>query len=803
MLLLGLARARFVRTRAVPALAIVTLAVTAGLTIWQWNENVSIIEGALAMDDFTHGLTLLFCAAGLGTVLLSWRSAAAEEAGEGEYYALLLTSILGMVVLVAAENFVVLFLGFELLSIPLYVLCATHMRREHSLESGLKYLIIGSLGSATLLYGLALIYGATGSTDFAGVAAAVGELRDDTLLLAGIALVIAGLAFKASVAPFHQWTPDVYEGAPTPITAFMAVATKAAAFGVILRLFDVALIGASDTWAPALATLATVTIVVGNVGAIGQSSLKRLLAYSSVAQAGYMLAGVVVSTRLGIQATIFYLAGYLLMNMAAFAVITARERESEAGDDISSLYGLGADRPALAWPMTIAMLSLAGFPATVGFFGKLYLIQAAVDNEYAWLGVVIVLGSAISLVYYLRVIAAVWMRPASDAAPVSGGRVPGARPAMAGGSPEADAEGARARSPRGRRCGGGRGGPARAHAPPAPARGDVRRRAVRDRHGRVRDLPRPALRPRPRRGRGDRLARLARVPGGELPRGAPTRGVAPPPPRPHPAAGQASLEYVGLLALVATALAVAAPAAGLAGVPAQVAQAVRTGVCIVAGDVCRASDAAAAGLAPCTLSERRRGGGLAVTVLSVQVGGDHRFLVTRRSDGSVGVTKLARDELGASGGLGLEAGPLKLGVEGEAGVKVAAGVGWEFPDAASARRFLAVAMEGLSPAVRRWPVAWRSGEAALATSGWAGLGVLATGEDGKAVGGPAAGIEVAAESAIGARIARGARRSTCARRRRGRARPARSPGCCTPARPGRSWPSTRATAAARASSRSA
>jgi len=440
VLLVGLARARFMRTRAVPSLTILTLAVTVGLTIWQWNENVSIIEGALAMDDFTHGLTLLFCAAGLGTVLLSWRSAAAEEAGEGEYYALLLTSILGMVILVAAENFVVLFLGFELLSIPLYVLCATHMRREQSLESGLKYLIIGSLGSAVLLYGLALIYGATGSTDFAGVSAAVAELRDDTLLLAGVALVIAGLAFKASVAPFHQWTPDVYEGAPTPVTAFMAVATKAAAFGVLLRLLDVALIGASGTWAPALAVLAAVTIVIGNVGAIGQSSLKRLLAYSSVAQAGYMLAGVVVSTRLGIQATIFYLAGYVLMNMAAFAVIVARERETRAGDDISSLYGLGADRPWLAWPMTIAMLSLAGFPATVGFFGKLYLIQAAVDNEYAWLGIVIVLGSAISLVYYLRVVAAVWMRPASGAAVVPSGRVQGGRPVMAGGSPEADAE---------------------------------------------------------------------------------------------------------------------------------------------------------------------------------------------------------------------------------------------------------------------------------------------------------------------------------------------------------------------------
>jgi len=439
VLLLGLARARSVRTVAVPVLTLIALGVTAGLSVWQWNDNASIIEGALAMDDFTRGLTLLFCAAGVGTVLLSWRSAAAAEAGEGEYYALLLTSILGMVILVAAENFVVLFIGFELLSIPLYVLCATHMRREHSLESGLKYLIIGSVGSATLLYGLALIYGATGSTDFSGVAAAAGEVSDDPLMLAGVALVVAGLAFKASVAPFHQWTPDVYEGAPTPITAFMAVATKAAAFGVLLRLFDVALISTSGTWGPALAALALITIVIGNVGAIGQSSLKRLLAYSSVAQAGYMLAGVVVSTRLGIQATIFYLAGYVLMNMAAFAVIVARERETPAGDDISSMYGLGADRPLLAWPMTIAMLSLAGFPATVGFFGKLYLIQAAVDNEYAWLGVAIVVGSAISLVYYLRVIAAVWMRPASDATPVAGGRVPGARPAMAGGSQEADA----------------------------------------------------------------------------------------------------------------------------------------------------------------------------------------------------------------------------------------------------------------------------------------------------------------------------------------------------------------------------
>jgi NADH-quinone oxidoreductase subunit N len=214
------------------------------------------------------------------------------------------------------------------------------------------------------------------------------------------------------------------------------VATKAAAFGVLLRLFDVALIDFASTWGPALSVLAIVTIVVGNVGAIGQSSLKRLLAYSSVAQAGYMLAGVVVSTDLGVAATVFYLAVYTLMNLAAFAVIVARERETGLGDDISALYGLGAERPLLAWPMTIAMLALAGIPATAGFFGKLYLIQAAVDNEYGWLGVAIVIGSAISLAYYLRVIAAVWMRSPSEAVVPAAGR----QPVIAGGSQEADAE---------------------------------------------------------------------------------------------------------------------------------------------------------------------------------------------------------------------------------------------------------------------------------------------------------------------------------------------------------------------------
>jgi NADH-quinone oxidoreductase subunit N len=434
VLMAGLLRPAWVRRTLVPVLTVFTLGAAVGLGVWQWDENTQVISGALAIDNLTLALLMIFAAGALAAVLLSLRSLAAVEAGQGEYFALLLVAVLGMVVLAGAENLVSLFLGFELLSIPLYVMCATELRRATSLESGLKYLIVGSLGSAVLLYGLAMLYGATGSTDFAAIAEAAGDLGDDALFLTALALIVTGLAFKASVAPFHQWTPDVYEGAPTPVTAFMAVATKAAAFGVLLRLFDTALISAANTWAPALAVLAIVTIVVGNVGAIGQTSVKRMLAYSSVAQAGYMLAGVVVSTRLGVSAVVFYLFAYAVMNLAAFAVVVARERETPFGDDLRALHGLGAERPWLAWPMTIAMLSLAGFPATAGFFGKIYLIEASVDNDYAFLGVAIVLGSALSLAYYLRVVAAVWLaapEPSTAPAPLV--------PAIAGGSQEADA----------------------------------------------------------------------------------------------------------------------------------------------------------------------------------------------------------------------------------------------------------------------------------------------------------------------------------------------------------------------------
>ena len=445
VLIAGLLRGRFVREQIVPFLTIVTFGAAIGLGIWQWDEAKDLFvargsQGSMRLDDVSLMILFIVCVTGIGATLLSWRALAPREAAHGEYFAMMLWSAAGMVVLAAAQNLVTLFLGLELLSIPLYVLCATEMRRERSLESGLKYLIIGSVGSATFLYGLAFLYGASGDTDFRGIADAVanGQAKD-VLMLTGIALTIVGLGFKASVAPFHQWTPDVYEGAPTPVTAFMAVATKAAAFGAALRLLDLALIDAQPDWGPAVATLATITIIVGNVGALSQSSLKRILAWSSVAQAGYLLAGVVVASNTGIRATVFYLAVYLFMNMAAFAVIVARERETPFGDDIRSVTGLGAEQPLLAAVMTLAMLGLAGIPATAGFIGKFYLIDAAVAGDYAWLGIVIVIGSMVSLAYYLRVIAAMWMvaPESSEAAAVAAG--PTGQPALAGGAADADA----------------------------------------------------------------------------------------------------------------------------------------------------------------------------------------------------------------------------------------------------------------------------------------------------------------------------------------------------------------------------
>ena len=449
VLLVGLASSAMVRSRLVPTLTLVAIAGAIGTEIWRFSHAPqTIVAGALRIDDLALIADLVCAVAAVAAVLLALRARAPKEAGHGEFHALLLFSLMGMAVLVSAQDLVTLFLGLELLSIPLYVLCAAEYRREGSLESGLKYLIIGSVGSATLVYGLALIYGATGQTGFGGIARVLasqsgGGLLSDPLLLTGIAMAIVGFAFKASVAPFHQWTPDVYEGAPTAITAFMATATKAAAIAVFLRFFDFTLTAEHVNWAPALAALASVTIIVGNVGALGQSSLKRLLGYSGVAQAGYMLTGLVVGTRLGVSATMFYVVAYLLMNLGAFAVIVHQERVS-GSDRMAALSGLGRRSPLLAWSLTIAMLALAGIPGTVGFIGKLQLIHSLVNGGYGWLAIVLVVGAMISLGYYLRVVAAIWMTPAdargvagAGAGPLAGAPL-AAFPPIAGGSPEAD-----------------------------------------------------------------------------------------------------------------------------------------------------------------------------------------------------------------------------------------------------------------------------------------------------------------------------------------------------------------------------
>jgi len=429
----GLLKGRALRTIS-PLLTLLSLGVSAGLLIWQTGANTDLVEGTLRMDDLAVTISLMAVLAAAVATILSIREPAADQGGRGDYNSLLLCSTLGMTLLAASNDLLTLFIALELLSIPLYVLCGSALRRAESLESGLKYLVIGSLGSATVLYGLAFIYGASGETGFPEIAKSIaaGD-ASDPLLLIGVALAATGLAFKVSLAPFHQWTPDVYEGAPTPITAFMAVATKAAAFAVFLRLFEVALGPVAGDWQDALAVLAALSIAVGNIGALGQDSVKRILAYSGIAQAGYILIGVVVATEQGVNALVFYLAVYTLMNLAAFAVIVARERETGIGDHIDALRGIGQSRPALAWPMTIAMLGLAGLPGTAGFVGKLFLIRASVDGDYTWLAVAIAIGTTISLAYYLRIIAAMWM-PAEAGEPASAS--PRLQPAIAGGSPD-------------------------------------------------------------------------------------------------------------------------------------------------------------------------------------------------------------------------------------------------------------------------------------------------------------------------------------------------------------------------------
>jgi NADH-quinone oxidoreductase subunit N len=384
----------------------------------------TIVAGAAVQDRLGSLAGVILCLIGLLAAAVAWRHGFLRHGAE--YYALLLATAAGMVFLVTATNLVTLFLGLEWFSIALYVLCAYDVSVKGSLEAGLKYLVVGGFGSAVLLFGSAFVYGATGELGFSEIAAATAQqdLSGSLFLLAGLAMVVVGLGFKVSAAPFHMWTPDVYEGAPTPVTAFMAAATKAAALVLTLRLLTTAFPEESELWTIALAAIVCVSLAVGNLAALVQTSLKRLLAYSSVAQAGFMLIPVAAGNEAGGTALLFYLIPYGAASLGAFAVVAARERELGRPATLETMGGLGWERPMLGAAMWVFMLNFAGLPLTGGFVAKFYAFTAAYDRGWTWLVVVGVIATALSLYYYLAVIRSLYMRPGTTLAVPAGGQPP-------------------------------------------------------------------------------------------------------------------------------------------------------------------------------------------------------------------------------------------------------------------------------------------------------------------------------------------------------------------------------------------
>ena len=407
----------------VAALGFIGAGVMAAL-VYIESPNASLeVADAITRDRFAAFVQIIVMGAGLLTVGVSY-SARMRRDHIGEYYALLATAAAGMAFLVQASSLMTLFLGLEWFSVCLYVLCAIEIDVVGSLEAGLKYLIIGGMGSAVLLFGSALVYGSTGELGFSRIAAVTDAqaLASDPTLLVGLAMIIAGLAFKASVAPFHMWTPDVYEGAPTPVTGFMAAATKAVALVLTLRLLTVAFPQEEDVWTVVIAVLVCISLAWGNIAALVQQNVKRLLAYSSISHAGFMLIAIAAGNELGGKALLFYLIPYSAISVGAFAVVAARERELGEPVTLDNLAGFGWERPLLGAAMFTFMLGFAGFPLTGGFVGKFYVFAAAADRGWNWLVIVGVVATLVSLYYYLAVIRAMYMRPAAELglAPIGG-----------------------------------------------------------------------------------------------------------------------------------------------------------------------------------------------------------------------------------------------------------------------------------------------------------------------------------------------------------------------------------------------
>jgi len=401
----------------------VVAAVCAGVVFDESTTPEVLLEGTMVRDQLSAMAQVILGVTGAVVVLASWSERRREN--HAEYYALLATAGAGMVFFVGAENLMTLFLGLEWFSLCLYILVAIDSERETSLEAGLKYLIVGGFGSAVLLFGSALVYGATSELSFPAIAAA--DASSDAFLDAGLAMILAGLAFKVSAAPFHMWTPDVYQGAPTSITGFMAAATKTAALVVSLRVLVTAFPEQADLWTVTVAVLAAISLVWGNLGALAQRDLKRILAYSSISHAGFMLMAIAAFSDRGAEALLYYLIPYAAMSVGAFAVVAARERELNAPVTLDSIAGMGWERPYHGIALWIFMLGMAGFPLTGGMFGKLFVFSAAYDAGDWWLVLLGVAATAVSLGYYLNVVRWLYMRSGADL-----------RLAPAGGSPPRD-----------------------------------------------------------------------------------------------------------------------------------------------------------------------------------------------------------------------------------------------------------------------------------------------------------------------------------------------------------------------------
>jgi NADH-quinone oxidoreductase subunit N len=406
--------------------AFACFAVAAGFAVAVFDRSPTpqaLLDGSMTRDQLAAMAQVILAVTGAAVVFASWGERRREN--HAEYYALLAAAGAGMVFFVGAENLMTLFLGLEWFSLCLYILVAFDSERATSLEAGLKYLVVGGLGSAVLLFGSALVYGATGQLSFGEIAAAPDP--NSSFLLAGLAMILAGLAFKVSAAPFHMWTPDVYQGAPTSVTAFMSAATKTAALVMLLRVLVTAFPEQSDVWTIAVAVLSAVSLAWGNLGALAQRDVKRLLAYSSISHAGFMLMAISANSERGGEALLYYLVPYSAMSVGAFAVVAARERELRRPVSLESLAGMGWERPYHGIALWTFMLGMAGFPLTGGLFGKLFVFSAAYDAGEWWLVLIGVAATAVSLAYYLNVVRWLYMRSGAEL-----------RLAPAGGSPPRD-----------------------------------------------------------------------------------------------------------------------------------------------------------------------------------------------------------------------------------------------------------------------------------------------------------------------------------------------------------------------------